>query len=150
MVLKVATYQNRVERAMNDKIRRSLYGAAAYALKVMKTKMKQRKTISSSGEFPSAHSGQLRDLIEFYVNAPMKSFIVGPCLFPGSKDTAVRSQTVPNLLNYGGMVTREYRKKSRHPVKRTQKYEPRPFVALTREYATKVFIRNLETYDLKE
>jgi len=134
----------KLAKAMDRKERKVLFRTAAYARTTMKRGMRRRKNASAPGGFPSAHAGQLRDMIAFAVDIPSGTAVVGPAAF-GQQPSWLPSgiSTVPQLLNEGGTVRRMVKGKNR-----TFKYEPRPFVKLANELAAKRLADNMEKIPL--
>lgn len=126
---------------MEAKERKVLARTGGFARKVMRQGMKRRKKVSQPGQYPSAHAGQLKQLIYFGYDGG--GLVVGPVLFKGRGAQPV-GKTVPELINEGGTVTvRETR--------RTYKanYAARPFVALTAPAAAKALADNMESIPFK-
>ncbi len=144
-----------VEHATLSKMRRCLYGVGGYARKVMKTGMKFRKGTSGVGNYPNSHHGELRNLVNFGVDDRSLSVIVGPQLYPGSRDTSYHSKTNPQLINEGGTAVRMLKPKNapriqgvNNKIPVTQRYRARPFVALTLPFAIRIMRHNIETEPL--
>ncbi len=140
--------RDKVVNAMDRKTHQCLSSAGAFARTVMKRGMRRRKKISQPGEYPSAHAGQLRDLIYFGFDGNTKTAVIGPKLYSG-KDTAQRNKTIPQLINEGGTVVRAIRQKNGTLKRVTQQYQPRPFVGLTAPIAAAKLAENMEKFDLK-
>jgi len=115
----------KVAERMDKKERRVLYKAAAFARTTMKRGQRKRKKVSSENDYPSAHAGQLRNLVVFSVDANDGSAVVGPTSFKTDSDVKLLGgvQTIPELINSGGSVAATVRGKTV-----IQSYEPRPFV----------------------
>lgn len=137
--------RQKVIRAMDRKTHRVLSATGAFARTVMRRGMRRTPAISQPGHFPHAHAGQLRDLIFFSYEPRRKAAVTGPTLFAGSRDSAIRTQTVPNLVNIGGFARRFIRRLGRWVV---QRYRPRPFVTLTRDVAVRRLRDNMERFNL--
>ena len=107
----------------------------------MKRGMRRRKGISSPGQYPNAHAGQLRDLIYFTVGAGEVN--IGPKVFGGA------GKSVPDLLNFGGTATiGVWNPKTRKSEKKRATYKPRPFVDLSLPAATKILVESMEKFPL--
>ncbi len=131
-------------KAMDRKERKVLYRSAAYARTTMKRGMRRRKKASGVGDYPSAHSSEIRDTIAFAVNPSSGASIVGPLAFskqPSWLPSGIT--TVPQLLNEGGTVRRIVKKKTQ-----IQRYKPRPFVDLTTVVAAKRLAENMKNIPL--
>ncbi len=140
--------REKVQKAMDRKGQKCLSSAGAFGRTVMKRGMRRRKPVSEVGGYPSSHSGELRNLIYFGYDAASKGVVIGPTLFTTKRGSG-GSQTVPQLLNEGGRVTRivtPRRGKSRRVI---QTYRPRPFVARTRKVAAEKLLENIEKFDFK-
>ena len=94
---------------------RNLSRAASHVWRRMKTSMRRRKKVAEPGSPPSAHAGQLRDLLYFGFDANTASTVIGPVPF--------KSGTAPKVLEFGGSVVG---KDSRGQA-RTMNYRPHPF-----------------------
>jgi hypothetical protein len=126
---------------MEAKERKVLARTGGFARKVMRGGMRRRKKISQPGEYPSAHAGQLKELIFFgYDDGQL---VVGPVLFKG-KGRQPQGKTVPELINEGGTVTMKTKRTTY-----TANYAARPFVDLTMPAAAKALADNMETIPLK-
>lgn len=139
--------RDKVQRAMDRKGQRCLSSAGAFGRTVMKRGMRRRKSVSAVGAYPSAHAGQLRDLIYFGYDAASKGVVIGPTLFSGTQDGG--SKTVPQLLNEGGTVTRVVRRTGQPSRPVRQVYQPRPFVELTRKPAADKLLENIEKFEFR-
>src|SRR5574337_1296045 len=102
IAVKVTDTHERVVKAWERKAVRCLFGAAGYANRTMKSRMRKRKAVSDVGDYPSSHAGQLKDYVAFAVDERTKMAIIGPKLYPGSKDQSQRTKTIPQLINEGG------------------------------------------------
>ena len=140
--------RDRVVNAMDRKAQRCLSSAGAYGRTIMRRGMKRRKGISAPGGFPSAHAGQLKELIYFGYDAATKGVVIGPTLFKKDRELTGTTKTVPQLINEGGTVFR-VKKVGRGSQHIRQTYRPRPFVELTRPHVEKKFLENLEKFDFK-
>lgn len=145
---------DKVLAPMNRKTEMVLKLTGGYARKVMKQGMRRRKGASAPGDYPSVHSGQLRDLIYFGYDIDARELVVGPTLFKVDREISGTSKTVPELLNEGGTVQRTRvvgrgSKRRATDRTRTQTYRPRPYVTLTLPIAAKQFAINMEKLDLK-
>jgi hypothetical protein len=110
-----------VLRAVDRAERQVLSKAGAFVRRRAKSAVRKRKRVSEPGQAPSSHAGHLRRLILFGYDRAASSVVIGPLLFRSRS-----SPTVPELLEFGGVVTRE-RKKGRRR-RRTMRYRPRPFM----------------------
>ncbi len=146
---------------MDEKTNKVLSNTGAFARTVMQRGMKYRKSPSPVGGYPSAHRGNplLREKIRFGYDEATKSVVIGPALLDKTdKEVAAAGKTVPELINYGGVVMRRKvydpkLKQIRH-LHRTQKpipwhYGARPFAELTLPIASKKLAENMEKFDLK-
>jgi len=114
-----------VLRAVDRAERRILPKAGAFVRRRAKSSIRKRKRVSEPGRPPSRHTGDLGRLILFGYDRPSSSVVIGPLLFR-SRSTP----TVPEVLEFGGIVTRE-RKGRRGRLmgaRRTMRYRPRPFM----------------------
>ncbi len=110
-----------VLRAVDRAERQVLSKAGAFIRRRAKSLVRKRKRVSRPGEPPSSHAGHLRRLIFFGYDRAASSVVIGPLLF-----RSAGGPTVPELLEFGGVVTRE-RKKGRRR-RRTMRYRSRPFM----------------------
>ena len=101
--------------------------------------IRKRKSYSLPGRQPHSHSGQLRKLIAFAYDSSSDSEVIGPTLLPGRSMRTVDQrgllgETVPQLLEYGGMAIRRARTISRtigksiNSAPRTVRYAARPYM----------------------
>jgi len=151
----------RVLDAMDKKTQRVLGSTGAFAQTAMQRGMRHRKSASQPGDYPSARRGiaMLRDKILFGYDMGTKSLIVGPSkLESQDKEVAASGKTVPELINFGGVVMRRQiydpKTKQIHRIRKNQRtrrwvYRPRPFVQLTLPIAAKKLADNMEKFDLK-
>ena len=131
-----ATFDGFIDRkgigdALDKKERRVLARAGGYSRSTMRRGMRRRRGAGQEGGFPNAHSGELRDLIYFNYDPKEGSVSIGPLRFrnqPSWLPSGV--ETVPQLINEGGIVRRKIAGKLR-----TRRYRKRPFVELTRQKA---------------
>lgn len=144
----------KVANAMERKENRCLSSAGAFGRTVMRRGMRRRKRISAPGEYPSAHAGQLKELIYFGFEPSTKSVVIGPTFFRKDREAIGATKTVPQLINEGGTVFRQ-RKVGRGANRRLvggvvrQLYRPRPFVALTLPKTAAKLAQNMEKFDLQ-
>jgi hypothetical protein len=87
-----------VLKAMDAKTRAALSKAGAFIRQRARTSMRRRKTVAPQGQPPSAHAGQLRDLLYFAYDPATRSVVVGPQKFGKG--------TVPRVLEEGGKSER--------------------------------------------
>jgi hypothetical protein len=144
-----------VVAAMSRKTQRVLSSTGAFTRQTMKRGMRKRKGVSAIGDYPSAHGNSLlRSLIYFGYDDATQSVVIGPTLI--RNDSSILSNvTVPQLINEGGTIQRRVfrrRKNSRLSgyVTETQRYRPRPFVALTTPVAAKKLADNMAKFELKK
>lgn len=104
-----------VVNAMSKANKRALSKAGAFIRTNAKRSIRKRKKVSQAGQPPSSHSGELRKLIFFSYDFKNDSVVIGPLLYKAKG----QSQTVPNLLEKGGVQT--YKKKKR-------RYAARPYM----------------------
>lgn len=104
----------------------------AYVRRKAKSMIRRRKRVSSPGEPPSSHSGELRNFIFFFVEKADKNVITGPILLNSKRNN---SPPNPSLLEHGGdAVRRRWNAKKREwGEARGVHYEPRPFMAPAQE-----------------
>jgi len=114
-----------VLRAVDRAERRVLAKAGAFVRQRAKSAVRRRKRVSRPGQAPSSHAGHLRRLILFGYDRAASSVVIGPLLFRSAGEP-----TVPELLEFGGVVTRERKGRRRRTmgVRRTMRYRPRPFM----------------------
>lgn len=114
-----------VLRAVDRAERRVLSKAGAFLRRRAKSAIRRRKRVSRPGEPPSSHAGHLRRLIFFGYDRAASSVVIGPLLFRSRQ-----RPTVPKLLEFGGVVTRERKGRRRRVLgaRRTMRYRPRPFM----------------------
>ena len=114
-----------VLRAVDRAERRVLAKAGAFVRRRAKSAVRRRKRVSRPGQAPSSHAGHLRRLIFFGYDRAASSVVIGPLLFRSRS-----SPTVPELLEFGGVVTRERKGRRRRVrgTRRTMRYRPRPFM----------------------
>lgn len=151
----------KVLEAMDKKVARVLSSTGAFSRTAMQRGMRYRKKASEPGVYPSARRGNslLRDRILFGFDSGSKSLIVGPSkLDSQDKEVAAAGKTVPELINFGGTITRhaiyDPLKKEVRRIRKGQRprrwvYRPRPFVTLTLPIAAKKLADNMEKFDLK-
>lgn len=104
-----------VVNAMQKSNKKALSKAGSFIRTNAKRSIRKRKKVSPKGTPPSSHSGELRKLIFFSYDFNNDSVVIGPLLFKAKG----QAQTVPNLLEFGGV--QNYKNK-----KRT--YAARPFM----------------------
>ena len=150
--------RDRIVRAMDAKTKKVLSSTGAFARTVMRRGMRKRKKISQPGEYPSAHEGSLRRLVYFGYDEPTQSLVVGPTLFRSKVGVGIgTASTVPELVNYGGLVFRQTTRALHRKGKRVivsggvQKhfYRPRPFVGLTFPKAVAKLRENMASVPFK-
>jgi hypothetical protein len=114
-----------VLRAVDRAERQVLSKAGAFVRRRAKSAVRKRKRVSEPGQAPSSHAGHLRRLILFGYDRAASSVVIGPLLFRSRS-----SPTVPELLEFGGIVTRERKGRRRRTmgVRRRMRYRPRPFM----------------------
>lgn len=135
----------KIAKRMDDKERKCLFGSAAYARKVMKSRIRKRKRAGEVGGYPSSHEGTLKKLIRFDVNLKTGEAAVGPTLFKSPDWLSSTAKTIPELLADGGTVT----VLAGDPPKQIRRvYEPRPFPQLTLGEASERLAHNMEQIPL--
>jgi len=102
-----------VIRAIDRTARRVLSKFGAYVRQRAKTSIRKRKKISLPGHPPHSHTGLLRRFIFFGYDASRRSVVVGPVAFRRG------TSTVPQILEYGGIVRRDGRR---------MRYRARPYM----------------------
>lgn len=112
-------------RAVDRAERQVLSKAGAFVRRRAKGLVRKRKRVSEPGRPPSSHAGHLKRLIFFGYDRAASSVVIGPLLFRSRS-----SPTVPELLEFGGVVTRERKGRRRRApgTRRTMRYRPRPFM----------------------
>ncbi len=150
-----------VQSAMDEKTNRCMSNAGAFGRTVMQRGMRKRKKISAPGEYPSAHSYPLlRDKVRFGYDRQKSTLVVGPALLDRTdREVAAAGFTVPELVNYGGVVTR---KSIYNPIRKRIEalpaglepvqwiYQPRPFVELTKPLVEKKLMENYANFPLRK
>lgn len=146
--------------AMDKKMNRVGGATGAFGRKVMQRGMRYRKSASEPGDYPSARRGNslLRDKILFGYDIRTKDLVIGPArLDTQDKEVSAAGKTVPELINFGGTVTRhaiyDPEKKQIRRIRKTQRprrwrYRPRPFITLTLPIVVEKWKENVEKYDL--
>lgn len=104
-----------VRDAVDRGTRRALSKFGAFVRTRSRSSIRKRKKVSEVGKPPSSHRGDLRRLIYFAFDPARKSVVIGPT--PFGKGEA------PELLEYGGVVTRQTKDGPK-----TLYYRPRPFM----------------------
>jgi hypothetical protein len=112
-----------VQKQLDRTAARILMRTGGYARTVARRSMRRRKAASGPGEPPSAHAGQLRDLLFFAWDSGRRSVVVGPVPFGGAKSAGLRPR-VPELMESGGTVATTDRRGRR----RTAQYQARPYM----------------------
>jgi hypothetical protein len=90
-----------VIRALDRADRSILSRIGAFIRTRARSSMRRRKKSAAAGQPPSVHVGDLRQRLYFGYDVATRSVVVGPVKF-GSGD-------VPNLMEFGGTVTRRGR-----------------------------------------
>jgi hypothetical protein len=145
---------------MDKKTEKVLSATGAFTRTAMQRGMRRRKSASKPGDYPSAHGNSLlRDRILFGFDVGTESLIVGPDKLDSTdREVAAAGKTVPELINFGGTVTRKaiYDPKTKQirRIRHNQRprqwvYRPRPFVALTLPIAAKKLADNMERFELQ-
>jgi hypothetical protein len=106
-----------VQRAVSKGERRVLSKFGAFVRQRAKTSIRTNKGISRPGAPPYSHVGLLKRFIFFAYDLERRSVVIGPTLLGKS------THSVPQLLEYGGEVTR---KEGR--LVRRLRYRARPFM----------------------
>jgi hypothetical protein len=116
---KVAAFFDRpaVKNAVEERTRKALSRMGAFVRQRARQSMRRRKGRSPVGKPPSAHEGQLKDLLFFAWDRAAQTVVVGPMKF--------RRGDAPSLNEYGGAAA------VRLPNGQTVRgvYKPRPFMA---------------------
>ncbi|MDB5294903.1 MAG: hypothetical protein JWO31_886 [Phycisphaerales bacterium] len=89
----------------------------AFVRQRARSSMRRRKAVAAAGGPPSAHAGNLKDLLFFALDPEAKSVVVGPVPF-------VKGEA-PHLLEFGGTVQRG----TPGGRTRTARYHGNPFMA---------------------
>lgn len=71
----------------------------AFVRRRARSSMRRRSSVAPAGSPPSAHAGQLKDLLFFAVDPDAKSVVVGPVPFGRGE--------APHLLEFGGATRRQ-------------------------------------------
>jgi hypothetical protein len=101
-----------VVEAVNKATLKALSNAGAFIRTRARSSMRRRKGISSPGQPPSVHAGQLKDRLYFAYDPSARSVVVGPERYAKAE--------APPLLEFGGTATRKGK---------PAQYRPRPFMA---------------------
>ena len=101
-----------VIEAMDKATRSALSKAGAFIRTRARTSMRRRKAVSTPGQPPSVHAGQLKDRLYFAFDPASKSVVIGPERYAKAE--------APSLLEFGGTATRKGK---------PARYRPRPFMA---------------------
>ena len=128
--------RSKIETPVQRMWKRQLSRFGAFVRQRAKTSIRYRKKPSEPGQPPTAHRTSrrkhvnkktgvvkirpvslLREFIFFAYDQPANTVVIGPALLRGVKRQG--SQTVPELLEYGGSVVGP---------RGTMRYEPRPFM----------------------
>jgi len=135
--------------AMDKKERRVLFKTGNFGRGFMKAGMKKtgrRGPSAPAGGFPASRTGALKKTIAFVVDPRSGTVVVGPRKFNAQYSWLPPGiTTVPQLLNEGGIVKRQFRNRKRAIF---MLYKPRPFVALTKVATTKKFLEYMENIPL--
>jgi hypothetical protein len=95
---------SRLTRIVAEGSGKAVVRAAAYLRGVAKRKVRRRKHVSSpEGSPPYAHSGVFKASILFGVDAAKTTAVIGPERLVSGR-TNRSGQTVPGILEYGGMA----------------------------------------------
>lgn len=154
--VKIIDQSYKMAKALSRKERTVLFRTGGYVRKVMRSRIRRRKKVSTAGQYPSAHVKGNSGLKEIYFKVDRDganirklagdySVAVGHLKYSRNKKAAVPiGKTVPQLINEGGRAytprrARRYRdtdglKRTR---RRVNKYRARPFRKLTMPDAIK-------------
>ena len=108
--------RERVMRSMDAATRRVFTRFGGRVRTRARRSIRKRKGISPPGQPPHSHVGLLRDFIFFAYDPWQRSVVIGPVLLR-------LSSKVPSLLEYGGVVVRRTKKRTRR-----LRYRPRPYM----------------------
>lgn len=116
--------QKKVIDALPPAKRRALSKIGAFIRTRARSLMKRRKKTAPPNTPPSAHAGQLKDLLFFSYDPMSESVVVGPVPFKAGE--------APALSEYGGVAQRRawtWRpRRGRYGRKYEAKYRKRPFM----------------------
>lgn len=139
----------KLAKALSRKERTVLFRTGGYVRKVLRSRIRRRKTTSTAGKYPHAHTkgGTGLKEVRFKVDrdganvrklAGDYTVVVGHYKYTRNKKAAVPiGKTVPQLINEGGRAytprrARKYRDKDGIKTRRrVNKYRARPFRKLT-------------------
>lgn len=150
----------RVLDAMDAKTNKVGGATGAFGRRVMQRGMRYRKSASNPGDYPSARRGNamLRDRILFGYDIKTKDIVIGPAkLDSQDKEVAAAGKTVPELINFGGTITRhaiydpttkQIRRIRHNQRPRRWRYRPRPFTSLTLPIVVEKWKENMEKFNL--
>src|SRR5262245_56269018 len=108
----------------------ALNRAGGWIRKTAQRSMRRRKKASAPGEPPSAHAGQLRDLLFYVWYSSSRSVLVGPGPFGGAKSAGQKPRP-PARLEGGGTTTLQGRRGQR----RSARFQARPYMGPALELA---------------
>ena len=108
--------RERVMRSVKTATRRVFSRFGAFVQARAKTSIRKRKGISPPGHPPYSHVGLLRKFIFFAYDPARQSVVIGPVLLRSDSQ-------VPSLLEYGGVIVRRTKKRTRR-----LRYRPRPYM----------------------
>lgn len=115
----VTTAADRAKRAVLSK-------AGAFVRQSARNLIRRRKRSARPGEPPSSHTGVLRRFIWFGHDRQRDTVVVGPTLLSAARGgESDGANTVPELLEFGGRVTRRDRRTGRRV---TRRYGGNPFM----------------------
>jgi hypothetical protein len=97
--------QQKVKDAIQAQRRAAMANMGAFIRKVARQSMRRRKKSSAPGQPPSAHAGQLRDLLFFSYDENSDTTVIGPVKFAGKSGDA----NVPGLMEFGGTQNKSLR-----------------------------------------
>ncbi len=109
-----------VEGAMERAEARAMRSVGAYIRTVARNSIRRRKAVSQPGDAPSRHSSGGLRAIAFDYSPGQRDVVIGPTM-TGSK---IDGRTVPNLLEFGGVVSHGRRGERAE----RRRYAPRPFM----------------------
>lgn len=121
--------------------RRILSKAGAFVRRNGRSSLRKRKRSSAPGDPPSSHSGQLRRLLLFAYDTISSSVVIGPLLYRSARGSPTGTKTLPELMEFGGIVPGRRRTNSGRAsdITRPVNYEARPFMGPALEKETPNF-----------
>jgi hypothetical protein len=95
-------------KKLKASVNMGLYGAmskfGAFVQRRMKSSIRNRKKSSKPGQPPTNQTGMLREFIFFGLDTGTGSVVVGPAKTNQRNAFGTRGQTIPNVLEKGGLV----------------------------------------------